>query len=103
MRPTVFFRRFKRFTGALGLLAAPLLAACNPAPSPSASSTSSAAPSSAPSYSMRYADPSLAPPAFADPGRRAKLEAAFPEVERYLAEESKKSNFPGLAFGIIID
>ena len=85
-------------------IAALLAAACDPeAPTAASPGAEASASSGAPAPSMRYAEPTLPPPAFADPGRRAKLEAAFPEVERYLAEEAQRMNLPGLAFGIVID
>jgi CubicO group peptidase (beta-lactamase class C family) len=85
------------------LLAALLAAGCNQEAPTAASPSAKASASGAPAPSMRYAEPTLPPPAFADPGRRAKLEAAFPEVERYLTEEALKMNLPGLAFGVVID
>jgi CubicO group peptidase (beta-lactamase class C family) len=41
--------------------------------------------------------------AFKDPKRRAKLEAAFPAIEKAIDEEMKAQALPGLAFGIVID
>ena len=44
------------------------------------------------------------PPArFEDPGRRTKLAAAFPEIERIFAEAVEKQHMPGAAMGIVID
>lgn len=41
--------------------------------------------------------------AFADPARRAKLEAAFPTIEAAIESNMKGSNVPGLAVAIVID
>ena len=44
------------------------------------------------------------PPArFEDADRRAKLAAAFPEVEKIFAEAVEKQHMPGAAMGIVID
>ena len=44
------------------------------------------------------------PPAvFADPGRRAKLSAAFPEIDRAIGEFMTRTRVPGAAWGIVID
>ena len=44
------------------------------------------------------------PPArFEDPERRAKLAAAFPEVEKILAEAVEKQHMPGAAVGVVVD
>ena len=44
------------------------------------------------------------PPAtFADPGRRAKLAAAFPEIDRIVAAFMERTHVPGAAWGIVID
>ncbi|MCM3876596.1 MAG: beta-lactamase family protein, partial [Thermoanaerobaculia bacterium] len=40
---------------------------------------------------------------FEDPGRRAKLAAAFPEIERIFAEALEKQHIPGAVLGIVID
>jgi CubicO group peptidase (beta-lactamase class C family) len=42
-------------------------------------------------------------PRFADPGRRAKLEKAFPEIDRLFLEYAGSAHVPGAAWGIIID
>ncbi len=42
-------------------------------------------------------------PRFADPGRRAKLEKAFPEIDRLFQEYAVSAHVPGAAWGIIID
>lgn len=41
--------------------------------------------------------------AFADPGRRAKLETAFAAIDRRIEEEMTAESIPGLAIGIVID
>ena len=44
------------------------------------------------------------PPAvFADPGRRTKLSAAFPEIDRQVAAFMERTHVPGAAWGIVID
>src|SRR5258708_31777983 len=42
-------------------------------------------------------------PRFADPDRRAKLEKAFPDVDRLFKEYAAAAHVPGAAWGIIID
>jgi CubicO group peptidase (beta-lactamase class C family) len=42
-------------------------------------------------------------PAFADPDRRKKLEAAFPKLDKELEAERLKQNAPGFAIGVVID
>lgn len=42
-------------------------------------------------------------PRFTDPSRRAKLEAAFPEVDRVFENFTQQRAIPGLVFGIVID
>jgi CubicO group peptidase (beta-lactamase class C family) len=42
-------------------------------------------------------------PVFTDPGRRAKLESAFPEVEEVFERYQQDRGIPGLVFGIVID
>jgi CubicO group peptidase (beta-lactamase class C family) len=45
-----------------------------------------------------------APPArFADPDRRAKLEKAFPEIDRIFQDFAAGSHVPGAAWGVVID
>ncbi|MCA9692656.1 MAG: beta-lactamase family protein, partial [Myxococcales bacterium] len=43
------------------------------------------------------------PPSFTDPNRRARLAAAFPEIERYLASTVKRDRLVGLAAAVVID
>jgi CubicO group peptidase (beta-lactamase class C family) len=40
---------------------------------------------------------------FEDPARRAKLAAAFPEVDRAMREFTARENVPGAAWGIVMD
>jgi CubicO group peptidase (beta-lactamase class C family) len=42
-------------------------------------------------------------PRFADPGRRAALEAALPQLEAVFESYRKQRDIPGLAFGVVID
>src|ERR1700736_1369698 len=42
-------------------------------------------------------------PRFADAGRRAKLETAFPEIARLFQEYAAGAHVPGAAWGIIVD
>ena len=42
-------------------------------------------------------------PRFTDPGRRAKLEAAFPEIDRVFQAYAADAHVPGAAWGIVID
>lgn len=45
-----------------------------------------------------------APPArFTDPDRRAKLEKAFPEIDRLFRDYATANNIPGAAWGVIVD
>jgi CubicO group peptidase (beta-lactamase class C family) len=43
------------------------------------------------------------PPEFADAGRRAKLEAAFPEIDRIFKAFTEQAHVPGASWGIVID
>jgi CubicO group peptidase (beta-lactamase class C family) len=52
---------------------------------------------------VRLAEPPSATEAFADPRRRARLAAAFPELDAFLADERARRNLPSLAFGVVID
>jgi CubicO group peptidase (beta-lactamase class C family) len=47
--------------------------------------------------------PSTPAPAFADPNRRAKLVAAFPELEKALEQERAEQNVIGMVVGVVID
>lgn len=42
-------------------------------------------------------------PRFTDPGRRAALEAALPEIEKIFEDYRRQRDIPGLAFGVVID
>jgi CubicO group peptidase (beta-lactamase class C family) len=42
-------------------------------------------------------------PRFTDPNRRAKLEAAFPELDRLLKSYQEQRGVPGLVYGVVID
>ena len=47
---------------------------------------------------------SAAPPArFTDPGRLARLSAAFPEIDRLMHGFAERSRVPGIAYGIVVD
>jgi CubicO group peptidase (beta-lactamase class C family) len=50
-----------------------------------------------------HASADVPPAAFADPGRRAKLIAALPAVEKAVAAAVEKQKFPGAAFGVVVD
>jgi len=43
------------------------------------------------------------PAAFTDPNRKAKLSAAFPEIDRAIGEFMTRTHVPGAAWGIVID
>ena len=43
------------------------------------------------------------PPVFTDPQRVAKLESAFPEIDRLFKAFGERSRVPGIAYGIVID
>ncbi len=45
----------------------------------------------------------LTMPRFADPERRTKLEAAFPDIEKLFENYRRDRGIPGLVFGIVID
>ena len=51
----------------------------------------------------RFAEGSVPPPKFADPQRKQKLAAAFPEVEKLFLAYVQRANMPGAVMGIIID
>lgn len=50
------------------------------------------------SYSTTYQ-----PPVFTDPQRLEKIKAVIPAIEKLYREHAAKSNFPGLAFGLVVD
>jgi len=43
------------------------------------------------------------PPVFSDKDRVAKIKTAIPVVEKLYREYAEKNNFPGMAFGLIVD
>lgn len=43
------------------------------------------------------------PPRFTDPDRRAKLETAFPKIDRIFEEFQRRRSAPGLVYGVVID
>ena len=45
----------------------------------------------------------LPPPVFTDPQRVAKLQSAFPEIDRLVRAFAERSRVPGIAYGIVID
>jgi CubicO group peptidase (beta-lactamase class C family) len=51
----------------------------------------------------RFAEGTVPPPVFADPQRKQKLAAAFPEIERLFLAYAQRSNMPGAVMGIIVD
>lgn len=49
-------------------------------------------------------DANIAPPAiFADPARGARLRSAFPAIDSLMRGFARRSNVPGIAYGIVID
>ena len=59
--------------------------------------------STSPSPSSLAASFKAEPARFADPNRRAKLAAAFPEIDALFREFTTRVHVPGAAWGIIID
>ncbi len=59
----------------------------------------------APLHAQAPAPPAgrVPPPSFADPDRAAKLERAFPEIDRLFKAFAERSRVPGIAYGIVID
>ena len=51
----------------------------------------------------RFAEGTVPPPKFADPQRKQKLGAAFPEIEKLFNAFVQRANMPGAVMGIIID
>ncbi|MEZ4450538.1 MAG: serine hydrolase [Nannocystaceae bacterium] len=51
----------------------------------------------------RLRDPADPPPTFTDPERRARLAAAFPAIEAYLAGTVDRDHLVGLAAAVVID
>jgi hypothetical protein len=65
------------------------------------------APTAAPPVAMRpvvqrFAEGALPPPEFTDPNRKAKLETAFPAIDKIFGEWREKNHVPGLAVGVVI-
>ena len=55
------------------------------------------------SAQRRFAEGTVPPPKFADPQRKQKLAAAFPEIEKLFMAYVQRANMPGAAMGIIVD
>ncbi len=51
----------------------------------------------------RLAEGSVPAPMFADPQRKQKLAAAFPEIEKLFLAYAQRANMPGAVMGVIID
>lgn len=47
--------------------------------------------------------PGFEPARFADPGRRARIEAVLPEIHALFARNASDNNYAGHAFGILVD
>nr|WP_293841584.1 serine hydrolase domain-containing protein [uncultured Arsenicibacter sp.] len=43
------------------------------------------------------------PPAFTDPDRHKKIEAAIPVIDKLYREYAEKNHFPGIVFGLVVD
>ncbi len=57
-----------------------------------------------PAHSQRrFAEGSVPPPKFADPERKQKLAAAFPEIEKAFTAYVERQQMPGAVMGIIVD
>src|SRR5689334_21233818 len=85
--------------------AAPTTAAARPALAPAAPVAPPAAPPAAPSAALTDAPLLVAeePPSWSDdPGRKAKLQAAIPQIEAHIAAELARQKLPGLSFGVVI-
>src|SRR5258707_3082396 len=50
-----------------------------------------------------FAAESLPVPRFTDPGRKTKLQAAFPEIEKIFERYQQQRGVPGLVFGVVVD
>src|SRR5690349_19258764 len=80
----------------------PAPAPVQPAPTaPTPTPTAVAPPPAAPAMEMLVAESPA--PAFRDPERRKKLEAAFPAIDKMIEAEMKAQGLPGVAVGIVID
>ncbi len=51
----------------------------------------------------RLSEGSVPPPKFADPERKQKLAAAYPEIERLFKAYAERQQMPGAVLGIIVD
>ncbi|HEU4710623.1 MAG TPA: serine hydrolase domain-containing protein [Pyrinomonadaceae bacterium] len=51
----------------------------------------------------RFAEGAVPPPKFADPERKQKLAAAFPEIEKLFIASVERQQMPGAVMGIIVD
>jgi CubicO group peptidase (beta-lactamase class C family) len=49
------------------------------------------------------AAPDYAPPHFADSGRRERLTALLPEIDREFRDAAARRNYPGLVWGLVLD
>jgi CubicO group peptidase (beta-lactamase class C family) len=52
---------------------------------------------------QRFAEPALPELVFADPERRAKIAATFPELDAFFAKQLANEKLPGLAVGVVVD
>ena len=52
---------------------------------------------------VALADVNYPPPAFSDPGRIRKLEAALPEVDQIFRRFASEKKIPGMIWGVVID
>jgi CubicO group peptidase (beta-lactamase class C family) len=74
-----------------------------PAPQPRAPAGAVGSPTAPPASSPRFADPSLPPPRFNDPQRKAKLLAVVPQLDAHFADYVASTLTPGLAVGLVVD
>src|SRR5215213_9561339 len=51
----------------------------------------------------KFATGTVPPPQFADPQRKQKLAAAFPEIEKLFKTFMERSQAPGAVLGVILD
>lgn len=65
---------------------------------PAAAQVAAPSPPSADAFAFK-----AEPPRFTDPGRRQKLEQAFPAVDRLMEEFTRREHVPGAAWGVVID
>jgi CubicO group peptidase (beta-lactamase class C family) len=62
-----------------------------------------ASPASAPARQAAAGADAYPAPQFADPARRARLEAALADIEPAIRDEMQRMRAPGLAWGVVID